>query len=87
MDVDPLDADQGLRAWERGLTVRSNDPYKGGFITGHHGRPADRIHAIQIELRRDLYMDEDRFEPLDPAFSRLQQILSDLLAEVRTLKL
>jgi N-formylglutamate amidohydrolase len=72
---------------ERGLTVRSNDPYKGGFITAHHGRPAERIHAIQIELRRDLYMNEDRFEPLEPGFSRLQQVLADLLAEIRALKL
>ena len=39
-----------------------NEPYKGGFITAHHGRPADNIHAIQIELRRDLYMDEEAFD-------------------------
>ena len=46
-----------------GLRVAANDPYKGGFITAHHGRPAERIHAIQIELRRDLYMDEDAVRP------------------------
>ena len=45
----------------RASPSRANDPYKGGFITTHHGRPADRIHAIQIELRRDLYMDEDAY--------------------------
>jgi N-formylglutamate deformylase len=58
-----------------GLTVRPNDPYKGGYITAHHGRPADRIHAIQIELRRDLYMDEERFEiaPAARSASRAKQ--------------
>src|SRR4029079_9268421 len=33
-----------------GLRVAATDPYKGGFLTPPHGRPADRIHAIQIEL-------------------------------------
>ncbi len=70
----------------RGLEVRPNDPYKGGFITAHHGRPADGIHAIQIELRRDLYMDEERFTPLEPGFERTQQILADLLTALRSFR-
>jgi N-formylglutamate amidohydrolase len=70
-----------------GLRVVPNDPYKGGFITTHHGRPADRIHAIQIELRRDLYMNEDRFEIVEPAFSKLRATLDALVASLRTLKL
>jgi N-formylglutamate amidohydrolase len=70
-----------------GLTVRVNDPYKGGFITAHHGRPADNIHAIQIELRRDLYMDEDRFEPAEPGFERVRGIVASLLGKLRALRL
>jgi N-formylglutamate amidohydrolase len=70
-----------------GLRVVPNDPYKGGFITTHHGRPADRIHAIQIELRRDLYMNEDRFEIVEPAFSKLRATLDALVASLRTLHL
>jgi N-formylglutamate deformylase len=70
-----------------GLTVRPNDPYKGGYITTHHGQPAARIHAIQIELRRDLYMDEERFEVREPGFSRIQALLSELLSKLATLKL
>ena len=66
-----------------GLTVRPNDPYKGGFITAHHGRPADGVHAIQIELRRDLYMDEDKFVIVQPGFDRLRGLLAALLAELR----
>ena len=72
---------------DAGLRVVPNDPYKGGFITTHHGRPADRIHAIQVELRRDLYMDEDRFEIAEPGFSRLRSTLDALVASLRTLKL
>jgi N-formylglutamate amidohydrolase len=70
-----------------GLRVVPNDPYKGGFITSHHGRPADRIHAIQVELRRDLYMDEDAYAPIEPGFSRLRAVLDALVASLRTLKL
>lgn len=42
----------------RGFVVRPNDPYMGGYVTRHHGRPAKGVHAIQLELNRDLYMDE-----------------------------
>jgi len=70
-----------------GLRVAANDPYKGGFITTHHGRPADRIHAIQIELRRDLYMDESAFEPAEPGFSNMRSTLDALVASLRTLRL
>jgi len=41
-----------------GLRVSLNQPYAGGFITQHHGRPAAGRPALQIELRRALFMDE-----------------------------
>lgn len=62
-----------------GLSVAPNDPYKGGFITAHHGRPTEGRHAIQIEMRRDLYMDEDTFAPLVNKQRRLSEILGGLL--------
>ena len=42
----------------QGFGVSINDPYKGADLTASHGRPAEGYHALQIELRRDLYMDE-----------------------------
>ena len=60
-----------------GYTVRRNDPYAGGYVTRHYGRPRERTHALQIEVSRSLYMDEARFERR-PAFSTLQRHLSDL---------
>ena len=63
-----------------GYAVAFNDPYRGGFITTHHGRPADGIHAIQVELRRDLYMDEATFTAKPEGFRRLQRSLAGLLA-------
>ena len=47
-----------------GRTVTRNTPYSGGYTTVHYGRPADGVHALQIEINRALYMDEDRYERL-----------------------
>ncbi len=41
-----------------GYRVRRNDPYAGGFITRHYGRPREGVHALQIEISRNLYMNE-----------------------------
>jgi N-formylglutamate deformylase len=70
----------------RGYSVAFNDPYKGGFITAHHGRPADSIHAIQIELRRDLYMDETTYNIDDAGFTRLRETIADLLASLHAFR-
>jgi N-formylglutamate amidohydrolase len=70
----------------RGYSVTFNDPYKGGFITAHHGRPAENVHAIQIELRRDLYMDEAAYEIQEAGFARLRTAIAELLAALRDFK-
>ena len=42
----------------RGFRVTLNHPYAGGYVTERHGRPAAGRSAIQVEIRRDLFMDE-----------------------------
>jgi N-formylglutamate amidohydrolase len=46
-----------------GWSLRHDYPYRGGFTTGHYGRPAQGLHAIQLELSRALYMDEQTLVP------------------------
>ncbi len=41
-----------------GLSVRHDEPYRGGFTTRHWGRPSQGVHAVQVEIARRLYMDE-----------------------------
>jgi len=48
-----------------GYRVARNAPYAGGYTTEHYGRPAKRTHALQIEINRSLYMDEDTREPTE----------------------
>ncbi len=35
-----------------------NGRFKGGYITRHYGQPQHNVHAIQLEMRQALYMDE-----------------------------
>ena len=61
-----------------GYEVRRNDPYAGGYVTRHYGRPREGVHALQIEIARGLYMDEARMETL-PRFAGVQADLSALV--------
>ncbi len=67
-----------------GYAVGRNDPYAGGFITRHYGQPARGRHALQIEINRQLYMDELKiartagFQPLRAAMDKLAADLARL---------
>lgn len=65
-----------------GYSVLPNQPYRGGYTTQHHGQPNHNVHAIQIELRRDLYMDEATFDVRPTGFARLKQTLGLVLRAV-----
>jgi N-formylglutamate deformylase len=41
-----------------GMRVAVNDPYKGGNIVRRVGAPTRRVHSVQVELNRALYLDE-----------------------------
>ncbi len=70
-----------LRAF--GYDVRRNDPYAGGYVTRHYGRPRDGVHALQIEVARRLYMDESTLERSN-GFEPLRTRLDVLMQEVAT---
>ena len=68
---------------DRGFRVARNRPYAGGYITSHYGQPACGIHALQIEVRRGLFMDERTMRPhkaLADVKSMIQELLSKLVA-------
>jgi N-formylglutamate deformylase len=39
-------------------TAIANGRFKGGYITREYGRPADGVHAVQLELTQVTYMEE-----------------------------
>jgi len=63
---------------DAGYSVARNDPFKGVEIIRASGRPGRGWHALQIELKRSLYMDARREK--NAGFARLQQACSDMLA-------
>jgi N-formylglutamate deformylase len=67
-----------------GFTVRRNDPYAGGYVTRHYGRPREGVHAVQIEIARALYMDEDRISRhggFEAVRARLEGVITSLVSE------
>ena len=70
-----------LRALFEGLgwRVGLNQPYAGGWSTQSWGRPAEGFHAVQIELNRALYLDEDRLEP-SADFDRCRRAVERVIA-------
>jgi N-formylglutamate amidohydrolase len=61
-----------------GFSMRRNDPYAGGYITRHYGRPREGVHALQIELNRALYMNEARIER-SPQFGEVKARLAAMV--------
>jgi N-formylglutamate amidohydrolase len=67
--------------------VVRNDPYKGGYITKRYHNPSERIHVLQLEIQKAMYMheglddEEDHaFEP-KPSLPTVTQILHDAFAQ------
>ena len=55
--------------------------FKGGYITRHYGRPAEGVHAVQMEMCWDRYMkpphdyDETRAATVLPVLRALAETL------------
>lgn len=74
--------DQIAGAFEAaGLRVSRNMPFAGAYITQAYGRPSRNVHAVQIEIDRQLYMDEARIEP-HGGFEGFRQLITGVIAEV-----
>ena len=61
-----------------GYGIARNNPYSGGYVTQFYGRPAAKIHALQIEINRALYMDEASLSR-GPGFARLADDMGRLM--------
>jgi N-formylglutamate deformylase len=64
---------------EHGYSVARNDPFKGVEIIAKNGRPAERRHSLQIEVKRSCYADVERHEP-NAGFERVQRALDAMMA-------
>ena len=70
-----------------GLSVRHDDPFRGGWTTRLYGRPNQGVHAVQIEINRAVYIDEETLEPKAEALERLQALVDVLVRRLGGLDL
>lgn len=69
-----------------GFSVVRNAPYAGGYTTRRYGRPKRHVHALQIEINRSLYMDEQTIEP-KPSMQSVMCAAQDIVSAICTLSL
>jgi len=64
----------------QGVSSVVNGRFKGGYITRHYGRPADHVHAIQLEKCQSLYMQEVAPFAYDETLARkIQPVLETMV--------
>ena len=64
-----------------GYSVAINNPYKGLELIMRYSDPGAGRHALQIEINRALYMDQERIVR-SPGFEKLKGNLSSLIDAV-----
>lgn len=62
-----------------GFEVARNKPFRGNELIRRHADPAGGIHSLQVEVRRDLYLDERTRIPHDGI-----RVLQSCIAELAT---
>ena len=68
----------------QGFSVSINKPFAGGFITKNYGNPKKSIHAIQIEINRGLYMDEEQIKP-NSNFKAFKSTLAGIILKLSSI--
>lgn len=66
---------------KNGIQVVRNRPYAGGYTTQTYGCPSGRVHALQIEINRAIYMDEKTLEA-KPSFEAVADMMTHLMQAV-----
>jgi N-formylglutamate deformylase len=75
---EPAFKDLVIKAYaQAGFEVGYNWPYLGGRVTQTYGRPDIGQHAIQVEISRALYMDEDSKQIVPEKAQALSRQLGD----------
>jgi len=80
-------APASLTAWTvkafggSGFSIVRNSPYAGGYTTALYGCGPAGCHALQIEINRSLYLDEETLQRR-PAFNSVQKRLISAMTEL-----
>jgi len=76
-------AAESVLAGQHDFSHVTNGRFKGGYITRHHGRPHESVHALQMEMCHATYMDEPAPFGYRPDLAvRVQPVLQRMLDAV-----
>jgi N-formylglutamate amidohydrolase len=71
---------------EAGYRVSRNAPYAGGYVSQNYGKPGENVHALQLEINRRLYLDEQRISRT-AGFAPLRRFLEEFVGELMKINL
>ncbi|HCM77951.1 MAG TPA: N-formylglutamate deformylase [Cytophagales bacterium] len=57
--------------------VSHNYPFKGGYITRNFGKPTENQHALQLEMSKLMYMDDNELNYSSARASKMQGVLKN----------
>lgn len=66
---------------DAGLHVVRNAPFAGAYITQRYGRPSRQQCAVQVEIDRSLYMNEQLVRP-NGNFDNFRNLMAGVVAEI-----
>ncbi|MEP2919958.1 N-formylglutamate amidohydrolase [Sulfitobacter sp.] len=66
---------------QAGFSVTRNVPFAGAYITQAYGKPSKGQHAVQVEIDRSLYMNEQLIRP-NGDFESVRAALRKVVADV-----
>jgi len=64
-----------------GFEAALNDPFAGGHVIERHAKPANGVHALQIEIDRRCYLDSKLAKP-GAGFDRIATFIETLAMEL-----
>lgn len=64
------------------FTLNHNHPFKGGYITRHFGRPEAGQHALQLEMTKVNYMDDEEIRYDKMRADKMRTLLMKTLSAV-----
>lgn len=69
--------------WQNtGESYRYNDPFSGGYITRHYGKPKQNVHALQLEMCKSNYMDAQELTYAPERAAHVQGLLHQFVTHL-----
>lgn len=69
-------------ARQHGRSVAHDEPFAGGYTVAHYGDPVRGVHALQVELRRALYVQRASLARDPEGFEAMRRLADALVSRL-----